>query len=248
MMKITHKKLTALCDIAAALVPECRLMITEDGVNTAAVDTANVAMIQFRLPKGQFDEFKVEPEKIGMDVTKWKAAIAIMKGDEITISRKNGQIVMTDGSYIYTLSPLDPSTIRKRPNVPHLTPMVGLEIDPEKYSETISAMGKIGDEVSLSITDTSLKLIVEGDNNQLMRKIDGVVPDGKASHQKTVSSLFSLDYLKDTAKVMKGAGTITIYLTQDRPVRFDFSLEGIEATFLIAPRLEVDTEEGATAE
>lgn len=248
MIKITHKKLTALCDIAAALVPECRLMITEDGMNTAAVDTANVAMIQFRLSKEQFDEFKVEPEEIGMDVVKWKAAIAIMKGDEMAIGKKDGRIMITDGSYVYLLSPLDPTSIRKRPNIPRLAPMAGLEIDPEKYSEVISAMGKIGDKIRLSITGKSVELIVEGDNDQLRRIIEGDVPDGETPHKGTVSSLFSWNYLKDTAKAMKGAGKITMHLSQDHPVRFDFDLESIEATYLIAPRIEVESGEEATAE
>jgi DNA polymerase III sliding clamp (beta) subunit (PCNA family) len=57
MMRIEQKTLDAYISILRALVPECRLMITADGWNTAATDTANVAMVLATLPKAAFEEY-----------------------------------------------------------------------------------------------------------------------------------------------------------------------------------------------
>ncbi len=46
--------------------------------------------------------------------------------------------------------------------------------------------------------------------------------------------------MRDIAKAMKDAGTITVYVGQDHPIRFDFEIEDIEGSFMIAPRLEAD--------
>ena len=45
MMKIDQNKISSFVDVIRALVPECRLMITADGLNVLAIDTANVAMV-----------------------------------------------------------------------------------------------------------------------------------------------------------------------------------------------------------
>jgi proliferating cell nuclear antigen len=69
MMKIQQSRLASLCGIAAAMVTECRLMITESGINTLAVDTENVGMVSINLPKEQFEEFsEAEKIEIGMDI------------------------------------------------------------------------------------------------------------------------------------------------------------------------------------
>jgi hypothetical protein len=46
--------------------------------------------------------------------------------------------------------------------------------------------------------------------------------------------------MKDIARAMKGAATVSVHAGQDHPIRFDFEIAGIEASFLVAPRIETD--------
>jgi hypothetical protein len=91
MMKIDEKKISAFVDTLRDMVPECRLMITPDGISTLAVDTANVAMVSANLPAAAFEEYKEEKFELGMDVTKWKTAVDLMKSGSIGTC-KHGEV------------------------------------------------------------------------------------------------------------------------------------------------------------
>lgn len=242
MMKIQQSKLALMCDTLAALVPECRLMITDQGWNTMAVDTANVGMVLVNLPNTAFEEFQ-ESEKveIGMDVAKWKDMLKVMNDSKstITIVRDDGgKLTLSDGRYTYTHTPLDVNTVRKRPNLPNLALPAAIEVDAAEYAEAVKAMSVIGDKVALrAIHDHNvLELYTEGATDALRKELNAPAP-GQAK-KDPVRSLFSIDYLKDTAKAMKGAGKIAVHLGENHPVRFYCSLGEMEVSFLIAPRIE----------
>lgn len=239
-MKITQKRLAALCDTLRALVPECRLTITENGLIVLAVDTANVGMVGINLPAASFEEFKEEAGEVGMDVGKWMDMLKVMKepGSIITIDRNaaSGKIRISDGQYTYTHTPLDPSTLRKKANAPNLSLPSSVIIDAKEYHEVVKAMGVIGDKVRLQIDGERFELSAEGDTDALRKEIASKPQD--KNNGAAVASLFSIDYLKEVAKAMKDAGTITVHLGQDHPVRFDFDYEGMECSFLLAPRIE----------
>ena len=243
MMRIEQKKLETLCSILSALVQECKLKIDKDGLTTRAVDTANVAMVQIILPNTSFKEFTIESGEVGMDVLKWKQALGVMKSDAlVSIDRpKEGRISISDGGYNYKITPLDTNTIRKQPNIPGFQLPCSLSIEGKEFAEAIKALASIGDKVRFSIKGAMLELSTEGDTDTLRKEITGTMPDGKKNETEAVS-LFSLDYMREITKGggMKGAETITISLGVDHPVRFDFEVEGIEASYVLAPRIETD--------
>nr|WP_321349751.1 DNA polymerase sliding clamp [uncultured Methanoregula sp.] len=241
MMKIPQQRLSALCDTLAALVPECKLMITADGLNTLAVDTANVGMVQVNLPKEQFDEYtETAKVEIGMDVPKWVAMLKIMNDSKSTIEIQlnDNKVRISDGKYTYTFTLLDPNTVRKRPNPPNITLPAHVVVNAKEFAEAIKAMGVVGDKCRLTALHDGevLELSAEGETDTLRKELNVPVPG--TAKKEPVSSLFSLDYLSDISKAMKDAGKITVCLGQDHPVRFDFELEGIESSFLVAPRIE----------
>jgi hypothetical protein len=82
------------------------------------------------------------------------------------------------------------------------------------------------------------RLAAEGDTDKLRKTLEK--KDGSKLPEQPVSSLFSLDYMKDIARAMKGAATVSVHAGQDHPIRFDFEIAGIEASFLVAPRIETD--------
>jgi proliferating cell nuclear antigen len=244
MMKIEAKKLETFCSVVSALVQECHLTITKDGLTTRAVDAANVAMVQVLLPNTAFTEFTIEPGVIGMDVAKWKQALGVMKPDAvIAIDRpKEGRITMSDGGYDYKLTPLDPNTIRKQPNVPTFNLPNALTVDGKEFAEAIKALAVIGDKARLTIRGATLELSTEGDTDFLKKEIPGEPMTGK-KNETAAASLFSLDYLREITKGasgMKGAEKIAISLGIDHPVRFDFDIGELSGSYVIAPRIETD--------
>jgi proliferating cell nuclear antigen len=245
-MKIEQKRIALFCDILRALVPECRLMITESGISVLAVDTANVGMVSVRLPYTCFEEFGIHADgkfdnlEVGMDVEKWKTAIALMKAAPLTITQdpSTKKITFSDGLYTYTHVPLDPTTIRKRPTIPGIQLPAAIAVDAKELAETIRAMGVVGDKVRIRSRGDNLVLDTEGDTDRLQKDLNGETV-GKIITDP-VSSLFSLDYLREVTKVMRMAGKITVCCGQDHPIRFDFEIDGMECSYLLAPRIESD--------
>jgi proliferating cell nuclear antigen len=235
MMKIDQGRLATFVNLIRALVPECRLIITSDGLNTMAVDAANVAMVSVRLPKDAFEEFKTQPDELGMDVTKWKSALDICKNSPIEIEQKDSKVVIRDGHYTYTHAPLDPSTVRKRPNMPTLSLAATTEVDAKELLGAIKAMGVVGEKIRFTMKGVVLEVSAEGDTDKLVKEIQS--NGGKGG---TATALFSLDYLTDIAKAIKDSGTVTVHMKTDNPVRFDCDIDQMEVSYLLAPRLEGD--------
>jgi proliferating cell nuclear antigen len=238
MMKIDQGRLATFVRLIRALVPECRLMITADGLNTMAVDAANVAMVSVRLPKDAFEQYGVQGDELGMDVTKWKAALDICENSPIEIGQEKDKIVIRDGCYTYTHAPLDPSTVRKRPNMPNLSLAATTEVDAKELFEAVKAMGVVGEKVRFTMKGVVLEISAEGDTDKLVKEIEP--KGGRADPSGMATALFSLDYLADIARAVKDAGTVTIHMKTDNPVRFDCDIDQIEVSYLLAPRLEGD--------
>lgn len=126
----------------------------------------------------------------------------------------------------------------EHPDSPGFQLPCSLSIEGKEFAEAIKALASIGDKVRFSIKGAMLELSTEGDIDLLKKEITGKLPDGKKNEIEAVS-LFSLDYMREITKGgMKGAETITISLGVDHPVRFDFEVEGIEASYVLAPRIE----------
>ena len=240
MMRIEQNRLDTFINILKALVPECKMMINADGWNTAATDTANVAMVVATLPATAFAEYTVtDKTEIGFDVPKWANMLKVMHDPKSTITidrQENGRFKVSDSSYTYTHTPLDPNTVRKRPNIPIINLPATVVINPAELAEVIKAMAVIGDKARFTVGRDGLELAAEGDTDKLRKTLEK--KDGSTHPEQPVSSLFSLDYMKDITRAMKGAATVSVHAGQDHPIRFDFEIEGIEASFLVAPRIE----------
>ncbi|HOX36266.1 MAG TPA: DNA polymerase sliding clamp [Methanoregulaceae archaeon] len=243
-MKIDHKKLLAFVDAVAALAPECRVWLKEGGLETRAVDTANVAMVSAKLPKESFTEYKAAGEGLkvmGLDLIKTKTALNILdKAGQVTLIESGNRLQMSDGKYNYGNALLDVNTIRKDPNPPNIALPAVLEVPAGELHEVIRAMSLINDKVTISAKGGTLKFETEGDTDHLKKEIEGrAVKDTS----EWFTSLFSLDYLKDLAKVLKSAsGDITVSVGTDHPIRFACTVEGIAVEYLLAPR--IDAKEG----
>lgn len=241
MMRIEQKQLAQFCGILQALVPECRLTINSEGWNTMAVDTANVAIVGAVMGKDRFESFDIQTKtELGMDMPRWKYMLSVMADPKATISiedeKDTGKVRITDGKYTYRHAPLDVTVVRKRPNPPTLNLPAKIIIDAKELQEVIRAVSIIGDKAKFTACKDGLVLDTEGDTDRLNKAIPG--KSGSILPDAPISSLFSLDYLKDMAKAMKDAGDLTVLVGKDHPIRFEFELDGIEAFFMLAPRIE----------
>ena len=251
--KIDANVLRECIESITAVVDEGKLRIAEDGFKLRAVDPANVAMISFELQRDAFDDFRFKKEsgaeaateaqaaiEIGIDFNKLRDIFGIGGREEVNLKLDEAaQKLFTQmGSLAYTISLLDPVSLRKEPKVPELEFPVQVIIENEEFRRTIRAAEKIGDHIVLGVDGEEFYMEVEGDMDKLrlgLRKEQLVhLTPG------TLHSLYSLDYIAAMSKGMSHAENITLNLGKDYPLQVDFEVaEGKgKVSYLLAPRIE----------
>ena len=72
-------------DAISALVNECRLHLTADGIRTITVDTSNVAMVSLELAASAFENYSltVESAEIGLDIEKIRSMMGMIGKAEV---------------------------------------------------------------------------------------------------------------------------------------------------------------------
>ncbi|MEA2075903.1 MAG: DNA polymerase sliding clamp [Euryarchaeota archaeon] len=251
--KIDASVLRECIESITAVVDEGKLRIAEDGLKLRAVDPANVAMVSFELQRDAFDDFRFEQgsgaeaasestaaTEVGIDFNKLRDILGIGGRDEVNLKldEQVQKLFTRMGSLAYTISLLDPASLRKEPKVPELEFPVQVVIETEEFRRTIRASEKIGDHIVLGVDGEEFYMEVEGEMDKLrlgLRKeqLIHLTPG-------TLHSLYSLDYVAAMSKGMSHAENITLNLGKDYPLQVDFEVADGKGkvSYLLAPRIE----------
>jgi len=232
-------------DAIAALVSECRLHISAEGMRTRAVDTANVAMVSLELAPSAFEAFEASERALGIDITKLKNIIGMVNRGEklmLSIPADSQRLNLAFQSYQYSLTLLDPNTIRKDPNAPTLELPGQVVLDGAKLTNAIKAAAVVSDKIALGIDPEARVFFMEAEGDTDNIRLELGEAELHSLTEVKARSLFSLDYLKDMAKTMGRAERIEISIGVDHPVRFTFEIAGGagKVIYLLAPRIEAD--------
>src|SRR5512137_624152 len=139
-------------DAISALIPECRLHTDENGFSTRAVDTANVAMVSLTLKKEAFEGYGSTKNELGLDIAKMKNIFGMMgKNDVITLELPDDspKLQVSFEGYRYSLTLLDPNTIRKDPNPPNIELPARVVLSGAELNNTIKAASVVSDKIAL---------------------------------------------------------------------------------------------------
>ncbi|RZN62597.1 proliferating cell nuclear antigen (pcna) [Methanonatronarchaeum sp. AMET6-2] len=233
-------KLKEAFDAVGRLVDEIKLKVTEDGLNTKAVDPANVAMSILSIPKEEFETYEQDEEMtIGIDLNRIDDILSLASNEDIlNIHTEDGSMMnITVSGFEYDISLIDPSTIRKEPNIPDLDLPAEIVLNGKRIQRAIKATEKISDYIVISTENDSLIIKGEGDTDSV--KIDIPKEDLiKIDADENARSLFSLDYLSDMSKSLQKAPEVTMHLGTDYPIMFKFNIAGSNIEYLLAPRIE----------
>ncbi|MHC1611153.1 MAG: DNA polymerase sliding clamp [Candidatus Methanospirareceae archaeon] len=236
-----------------AVVDEGKLRITENGLQLRAVDPANVAMVSFELQRDAFDDFRFEKgagaeaatefltaTEVGIDFNKLHGILGIGGSEEVNLKLdEQAQKLFTRmGSLAYTISLLDPASLKKEPKLPELEFPVQVIIETDEFRRTIRAAEKIGEHITLGVDGEEFYMEVEGDMDKLRlglrrEQLIHLTPG-------TLHSLYSLDYISAMSKGMSHAENITLNLGKDYPLQIDFEVADGKGkvSYLLAPRVE----------
>jgi proliferating cell nuclear antigen len=232
-------------DAISALVTECRLHTDETGISTRAVDTANVAMISLHLKKEAFESFSSTKSELGLDIAKIKNIFGMMGKENLLsleLPDEGHKLKVSFEGYQYSITLLDPNTIRKDPNIPNINLPGKVVLSGNELNNAIKAASVVSDKIALGIDPATqtFYMVAEGDTDHIRREF------GKTEvnfiNGVEARSLFSLDYLKDMGKVMSRTEEVEVSLGVDHPANFSFFIAGGNGhvEYLLAPRIEAD--------
>jgi proliferating cell nuclear antigen len=232
-------------DALSALVTECRLHFSDTELWARAVDTANVAMIMLTLKKEAFSQFESISGEIGLDIAKLKNTYSMMgKATDINLEHQEGanKIEVKFEGYHYSITLLDPNTIKKDPNLPNIQLPGQVTISGSELNNVIKSASIVSDKIWFSIEPDTKEFVLyaEGDSDNIRRSF--TAEEVISCNWEKAKSLFSIDYLKDMGRVMSHAEKITIDLGFNHPMKFSFEIAGGngQVEYLLAPRIEAD--------
>jgi proliferating cell nuclear antigen len=227
----------------AVIVDEVRFRIKPEGISVKAVDPANVAMVIFELGSSAFDEYSADESEIGIDLNKITDLLGITdKGDTVRMELEEGnhKLLIDVGGLSYTLSLLDPSTIRAEPRIPQLELPAKVVMNGADLRRAVKAAEKISDHMLMGVAGDTFFMEAKGDTDQVRLEMgrDQLI-DLKTGE---ASSLFSLDYLTDIVKPTNKVNEVSLSLGRDFPVIIDFEIANGAGriSYLLAPRIESD--------
>ncbi|MFU8767800.1 MAG: DNA polymerase sliding clamp, partial [Candidatus Methanoperedens sp.] len=214
-----------------------------EGISVKAVDPANVAMVSFELSKDAFDSFEASEGELGIDLAKLSSIMDMAdKTDniELELDENTHKLVIQMRGLSYTMSLLDPSSIRKEPKVPTLDLPVRIVIRGEDIKRAVKAAEKVSDYMYMGANGDIFFMEAEGDTDKVRVEMakDQLIDMSSGDAR----SLFSLDYLTDISKVAGKAPEVTIDIGKDYPLKLKIKIaDGHgEVSYMLAPRVETE--------
>lgn len=233
--------LKELVTIVSTLVDEAKFSISPDGVQLRAVDPAHVAMVDLKLDKGAFEEYKAEECEIGVDVAKLEQFLRLAKAGEnidIVNDEEKKRLNVAVGNTTKRMSVID-TTGMSEPKVPNLNLPAKVSLKIEDISQGIKASESVSDHIALTVTKDYFEMVCEGDTDQVQMKLmkDQLL---ELECGEKVKSLFPLEYFSNMVRAVPSQSKITLNLGNDYPVKIEFQIAGGNGSvvYLLAPRIE----------
>jgi len=223
---------------------DVKMNFNDDEVYIKTVDDANVCMVSLNLKKDAFDYFDASPSSIGLNVKTAYDLLKDAKKDdpvEIELLEKESKIKFSMGKLSYSLVLLNTDAIKKEPKTPRIDLPVKAIISGEDFKKAIKAAEKVSDYIIFNADTEGLKMTSRGEMRDMSLSIPKEeMEEYSIKDDKSVRSMFSLDYVSEIAKVFVNAEEIELRIGNDFPILMKSSIARDEGfiEYLLAPRVE----------
>jgi proliferating cell nuclear antigen len=230
-----------------ALVDECKMHISEEGVSVTAVDPANVGMVDLTLPRSVFESYEADDHTLGLPLERFLNIVHLFSQNDtdaparIFLNEETRKVRLECGGLDYTMSLIDPDSVTKEPEIPQIDLAADITLDQSDFDRSIKASNMVSDYVMLGATsDGEFYVSAEGDTDDVKVELDG--EDLIEINAGDAESLFSLEYLKEINKAIPANTPVTLELGPEYPIMINFLLIDGQADvlFMLAPRISSD--------
>ncbi|MCK4647604.1 hypothetical protein KAT24_01590 [Candidatus Pacearchaeota archaeon] len=228
--------LSRVIEIISELVIEVRIRFNEFGLSISAIDPANVAMINFKLPRNSFSQFETGEEVLGVNLDNLKRILKRCgSGSSLILEKKENFLNIQIQDRIkrnFSLNLIEIEAEEKE--------MPGLEYTARVAINSVDLIDSTED--CMVVADACSFIIQEGKFIMEAKSIDSARSEFSGDEAKieaeNCKSKYSLEYL---AKFMKGAKLVEktiLNFAEDHPLKMNIKSEHMELNFLLAPRVE----------
>ena len=233
--------LKEVVNVVSTLVDEAKFIVSSDGLMIRAVDPAHIAMVDLKLSKEAFEEFKADDAEIGLDIDKLSQFLKLAKGDDhvdLKHDEDKRRMNISVGDITRRMSLID-TTGMSDPKVPSLNLPAKVSLKVDELVQGIKASETVSDHIALVASPEGFEMTCEGDMDQVQwkkAKKDLVSLEAPSS----VRSLFPLEYFSNMLKAVPAGSEVSMQLGNDYPVKVEFNIAGGkgEVRYLLAPRIE----------
>jgi len=227
-----------------AIVEECKLNTTPDGIQITAVDPANVAMVDLSINESAFESYAADGGTLGVNLERLLDVVGMGdSGDlvQLELDQETRKLDIEISGLSYTLALIDPDSIRQEPDIPDLDLYATLVFEASTLSRGLTAADLCSDHVQLSADPAAeaFHIAAEGDTDDVDLEVDS---DELLSAQVNgdCESLFSLDYLTDMERPIGSDTEVSLRLGSEMPIKLRYSLAegGVSVTNMLAPRID----------
>ncbi len=230
-----------------SLVDECKLKIGEDGIDVRAVDEANVGMVELSLSSEAFESYEADSHTVGFPLVRF--------ADIVSLFRKNGDIAhlyldeetrtlrMEAGGLDYTLSLVDPDSIRKEPEIPNLNLTASITLTGKAFNRSVNAADMVSEHLQFGSTSNGVFYVeAEGDTDDVFVEFNVDGDHVSELEPGDAESLFSIEYLRDMGKPIPDEKETTVEIGSEFPVLITYNIadSAVNIQYVLAPRITSD--------
>lgn len=237
---------------ALTLVDEAKIFVNESALEIREADAANVGMVDVTLDANIFEKYNGEAHQdliLGIDIKQLDQILSQGNHDDkvrLLLDPETKKLTITiNDSLDFTMALLDPDSIRTSPDLPDLDLKGRVEIQGSEFNRAVRAADMVSDHVEIGISSPEEEFFFysEGDTDDMCLELSddddevGTISGGNDD----LSSMYSLDYLKDFKANVKGDDDISLRLGNDFPAKFNIDKannDSLDVTYMLAPRIQ----------
>ncbi|MDD5317104.1 MAG: proliferating cell nuclear antigen (pcna) [Candidatus ainarchaeum sp.] len=230
-------------DAIVNLIDEGVLEVKPEGITLKAMDSSQIAMVSFSVPKSSFVSYKVESaEKIGLNFDNLGKILARTRGKErLRMSSEENRLELdfSDGTTRKFKVPLlDLSVgVQKEPKIEY---DATVKINGGQFKEILRDASLVSSHIALEATEAGFFVEARGDSADMrVENAKSAQTVSEVQARKPARATFPLQFLDDISKSCPNEGSMTIHLKNNAPVKVEYAIGDASLTYYLAPRIDV---------
>ena len=234
--------LSKAIELISELVTEVKLSVNDFGMSITAMDPANVAMVGFKLPKIAFSQFETTGEVLGINLDSLKGVLKRGGSGSSLILESQDNVLKIQilgnikRNFSLSLIQVDGEDIDFNAKIANMEFSSRVGINSSDLVDCIEDCSVVSDACTFMVREGKFVIESRGiDSARSEFSGDEAEISGEESRAK-----YSLEYLQKFVKGSKLCSKTVLEFADDHPLKLNIRTDGMELSFVLAPRTETE--------